>query len=76
MNCYTVAVFMSDDKQSVDDLLAPYDENLEVPPHMIKSPLNEDINVLTTYNPQSKWDWYEIGGRWSGLLILFYCFKN
>lgn len=70
MNCYTVAVFMSDDKQSVDDLLAPYDENLEVPPHMIKSQLNEDINVLTTYNPQSKWNWYEIGGRWRGLLIL------
>lgn len=22
----------------------------------------------TTYNPNSKWDWYEIGGRWSGLI--------
>ncbi len=21
---------------------------------------------LTTYNPDSKWDWYSIGGRWSG----------
>jgi hypothetical protein len=21
---------------------------------------------LTTYNPQSKWDWYVIGGRWQG----------
>ena len=25
-------------------------------------------NALTTYNPQSKWDWYEIGGRWSGII--------
>ena len=21
---------------------------------------------MTTYNPKSKWDWYAIGGRWSG----------
>ena len=25
-------------------------------------------NLLSTYNPNSKWDWYEIGGRWSGML--------
>jgi len=24
----------------------------------------------TTYNPESKWDWYSIGGRWSGMLKL------
>lgn len=24
----------------------------------------------TTYNPQSKWDWYEVGGRWSGFFTL------
>ena len=29
---------------------------------------DEDGNELTTYNPNSKWDWYEIGGRWDGLL--------
>lgn len=23
----------------------------------------------TTYNPQSKWDWYEVGGRWDGFFI-------
>ena len=22
----------------------------------------------TTYNPDSKWDWYQVGGRWGGLL--------
>lgn len=26
---------------------------------------DEDGNVLTTYNPNSKWDWFDIGGRWS-----------
>jgi hypothetical protein len=24
----------------------------------------------STYNPKSKWDWYQIGGRWQGELIL------
>ena len=23
---------------------------------------------LSTYNPKSKWDWYEVGGRWDGYL--------
>lgn len=23
---------------------------------------------LSTYNPDSKWDWYQLGGRWSGML--------
>lgn len=26
---------------------------------------DEEGNELTTYNPNSKWDWYCIGGRWS-----------
>lgn len=25
-------------------------------------------NRLTTYNPQSKWDWYQLGGRWANFL--------
>ena len=29
---------------------------------------DSDGNELTTYNPDSKWDWYDIGGRWDGLL--------
>lgn len=24
----------------------------------------------STYNPKSKWDWYQLGGRWSGLIQL------
>jgi hypothetical protein len=31
---------------------------------------DDDGNSLTTYNPRSKWDWYEIGGRWKDLLCV------
>ena len=27
--------------------------------------VDEDGSILSTYNPKSKWDWYQIGGRWS-----------
>lgn len=33
-------------------------------PHQI----NEDGSTNETYNPNSKWDWYQIGGRWSGMI--------
>ena len=26
--------------------------------------------VLSTYNPDSQWDWYQIGGRWFGQFVL------
>lgn len=26
-------------------------------------------NLLSTYNPNSKWDWYSIGGRWRNVLL-------
>ena len=33
----------------------------------------EDCNgsgtSVTTYNPESKWDWYQVGGRWEGELV-------
>lgn len=32
--------------------------------------IDDKENLLTTYNPDSKWDWYSIGGRWSGFLPL------
>ena len=31
-------------------------------------PLNEDGSISSTYNQNSKWDWYRIGGRWDGYL--------
>lgn len=32
--------------------------------------LDEDENLLSTYNPNAKWDWYCVGGRWNGFLVL------
>jgi len=32
--------------------------------------VDSDGNLLTTYNPKSKWDWYVVGGRWAGMLTL------
>jgi hypothetical protein len=32
--------------------------------------LDDEGNTLSNYNRNSKWDWYEVGGRWSGLLTL------
>lgn len=29
---------------------------------------DEQGNLYSTYNPNSKWDWYSIGGRWNGYL--------
>jgi len=30
--------------------------------------IDEDGNATSTYNPDSKWDWYSLGGRWAGML--------
>lgn len=143
MSHYSVAVFTKPNGTSLEELLAPYDENIEVAPYIYrtkaeiietakkqKAKLVEDIkayadrafeekssdlqsaywledtlcnprkmseryanllacntdeefyrviifdddefdaegNQLSTYNPDSKWDWYCEGGRWSGTL--------
>lgn len=47
-----------DDEQIYQNELKWYD----------KKDINEDGSINSTYNPKSKWDWYQVGGRWSGLL--------
>ena len=47
------------DDECYEDLKRWYEEDM----------IDEDGNLLSTYNPNSKWDWYEIGGRWSKELI-------
>ena len=105
MSHYKVLI-IHNENQNIKELLAPYDENLEVEPYlkykhddaieMIKEeyvPFNNflkdysddkllewfaddcgyyliDGDIYTTYNPNSKWDWYQIGGRFSGELEL------
>lgn len=34
------------------------------------SEYDKDGNELSRYNPNSKWDWYQIGGRWNNLLLV------
>ena len=36
--------------------------------------VDDEGNLLSTYNPDSKWDWYSIGGRWGG--VVSYHLKN
>ncbi len=43
------------------------DKCWEVMAHEAKG-TDEDGNIYSTCNPDAKWDWWEIGGRWSGLL--------
>lgn len=140
MSHFTVAVFTEPGGASVEELLAPYDENITLAPYIketkaqaiqrvrqeiadyashgayaewLKDPqkyesersntghleylknefpqklsysdedcyneaikylepeeIDADGNIISTYNPKSKWDWYSIGGRWTGALIL------
>lgn len=140
MSHFTVAVFTEPNGKTLEELLAPFDENIEMERYILytkeeliekgkleieeyatngcyaeylKDPIkyeedcknechlnyiknvfplklkwtNEEIyqdqikyydeeeigengEVYSTYNPNSKWDWYQIGGRWSGLLKL------
>ena len=32
--------------------------------------VDQDGNIYSTYNRKSKWDWWEAGGRWAGMLRL------
>lgn len=61
--------------QDVDELLAPYMENCCATPDYKYLEFYEDescdIDEATGKrgyweNPNAKWDWYEVGGRWDG----------
>jgi hypothetical protein len=102
MSHFSVAVLHRKD-QNVDEMLAPFDENLVVDKYirytkeeaidyvkkyygdaegktdeecyeMIAQDyrkeglVDDDGNIYSTYNPLSKWDWYQCGGRFSGML--------
>lgn len=105
MSHYTVLVIHKEN-QKIEELLAPYDENLEVEPYLkytvdeALDHINEEYvpynnclkdyadrqlidwlaenegllikqgGLYSTYNPKSKWDWYQVGGRFSGELEL------
>lgn len=66
MSHFTTLVVM-DGSHALEDLplvaeqmLAPFDEDLTV--EMVTEADGETYGV----NPRAKWDWYELGGRWTG----------
>ncbi|GAB3162106.1 hypothetical protein GCM10027258_80460 [Amycolatopsis stemonae] len=68
MSHFSVTVAVSGEdvdaaRENINTLLAPFDENLEV------AQRTEDGETWW-YNPNAKWDWYQIGGRWSDELQL------
>ena len=125
---YGVLVFSEHNGEDIDELLAPYDENMEVEKHLVYTKkeaeeegskrlqdallnwanrlerddiseedrkrsegilekltkddpyhyirddyddeyVDEEGNLYSTYNPNSKWDWYSVGGRFGGELL-------
>lgn len=52
------------DSMPIEEVMRPYDENLPV--YAAK-----DGDYLYHYNPNGKWDWFEVGGRWKGSLKLY-----
>lgn len=84
MSHFTVAVIVDEAEnkeeaiRKAEEMLAPYDENLEVDPYFCMGDrslgackLDGDTvsyGYMSTYNPNSKWDWFQVGGRWAGHL--------
>jgi len=48
------------DEQVYQDAISNYEPDMIAP----------EGGILTRNNPNSKWDWYVVGGRWTGKLIL------
>lgn len=51
-------------EEQVAELLAPYDENMKVPEYKCAG---DEGERLSTYNPKSKWDWWQAGGRYADM---------
>ena len=47
------------DGTDIDDIMRPYDESLEI------QKIVEDDGYEYWTNPNAKWDWFEIGGRFN-----------
>lgn len=67
MSHFTVTIALpaeiADIKEAVTNALAPFDENREVEQY-------EEDGETYWRNPQAKWDWWTIGGRWRGKFLI------
>lgn len=80
MSHFTVGVFTkTGTMEEVEKLLAPFQENNmgDCPKEFLEFVEDEDFDLdeeTGKYgyweNPNAKWDWYQVGGRWNGLIIL------
>ena len=76
MSHFSVAVFTRDD-DNVESLLEPFNECIQPGSEYSEFIEDDDCEYDETAgkhgywtNPEAKWDWYEIGGRWQGSLTL------
>ncbi len=76
MSHFSTLVF-SHTPEQVDELLAPFNEcvNASSPYGVFEDDSDADVDKTTGRNgywrnPNAKWDWYELGGRWRGTLKL------
>lgn len=75
---YSVCVFShSGTECELDSLLAPYSENVEPgSPYAVFEPnTDSDVDPTTNqpgywYNPDARWDWWCVGGRFEGFRLL------
>ena len=58
--------------KSLPDLLKQSDEQIYQQSIASYTPasISPEGGILSEYNPKSKWDWFEVGGRWIGMLVL------
>ena len=65
MSHFTVAVFMGEEptEEKLNEILEPYNEQTEDLRYaeLIK---DEDDGHEYYNNPNAKWDWWVVGGRW------------
>lgn len=56
--CKVKDMFFKEDEECYQDGITFYEQDQ----------LDENGSAVSTYNPNSKYDWYTIGGRWQGML--------
>lgn len=53
--------------QRIDDMMEPFYESWDEDDPRTVEGVDEDGDTYF-YNPDAMWDWYEVGGRWTGLI--------
>lgn len=61
-------LYNSTDEELLEKRRAEYKKQNDDDWEYGESFLDEHDNRIDYYNPNSKWDWYSVGGRWEGLL--------